>query len=144
MFRFVKGGAIEYLEAEEISALGFVTHAFCTRQGGVSEGPFADLNVGDRVGDREEDVRRNLTLVGEAFSIREGRLMLMRQIHGNSIRVIDGDSPLPAAAPGPPSAAAATRWMPPSLRRFHPGGRQDVFSSPARRKTGGCSISPLP
>jgi len=99
MFRFVKRGAIEYLEAEEISALGFVTHAFCTRQGGVSEGPFSDLNVGDRVGDREEDVRRNLTLVGEAFSIQEGRLMLMRQIHGNSIRVIDGDDPLPREAP---------------------------------------------
>jgi len=99
MFRFAKRGAIGYLEAEEISALGFVTHAFCTRQGGVSGGPFSDLNAGDRVGDREEDVRRNLTLVGEAFSIREGRLMLMRQIHGNLIRVIDGDSPLPREAP---------------------------------------------
>src|SRR4030042_3040372 len=95
MFHFVKRGAIEYLEAEEISALGFVTHAFCTRQGGVSEGPFSDLNVGDRVGDREEDVRRNLTLIGEAFSIREGRLMLMRQIHGDLIRGVAGGRPRP-------------------------------------------------
>ena len=60
MFRFARRDAIEYLEAEELSALGFVTHAFCTRRGGVSEGPFSSLNAGFRVGDREEDVRRNL------------------------------------------------------------------------------------
>lgn len=99
MFDIVQRGAVKFLEAAEMSALGFVTHAFCTRQGGVSEGPFADLNVGDRVGDREAAVKRNLALVGEAFAIREGRLLLMRQVHGDSIRVIDGAMPLPEETP---------------------------------------------
>ncbi len=72
MFRFAKRGTIEYLEAEELSALGFVDHAFCTRRGGVSAGAFSSLNVGFRAGDREEDVRRNLDIVGEAFAIPRG------------------------------------------------------------------------
>ena len=70
MFHFAQRGAIEYLEAEELAALGFVEHGFCTRRGGVSGGPFSSLNVSFRVGDREEDVRRNLAIVGGAFGIR--------------------------------------------------------------------------
>jgi polyphenol oxidase len=76
-------------------ALGFVDHAFCTRRGGVSEGPFSSLNVSGRVGDREEDFRRNLTLIRETFAIPLGGLVLMNQIHGDRIRIIDGDGPLP-------------------------------------------------
>jgi len=93
MFDIVQRGGVKFIEAAEISALGFTTHAFLTRQGGVSEGPFAGLNVGRRMGDREGAVERNLALIGEAFAIREGRLLLMRQVHGDSIRVIDGAVP---------------------------------------------------
>ncbi len=75
------------------------THAFCTRRGGVSTGPFASLNAGFRAGDREEDVRRNLAIVGEAFAIPQGRLVLMGQVHGERIRVIDSDEPPPHAFP---------------------------------------------
>jgi YfiH family protein len=99
MFRFAQRGAIEYLETEELSALGFVTHAFCTRRGGVSAGPYSSLNLGFLAGDRLEDVRRNRTLVEEAFGIPDGRLILMRQVHGDRIRVLDGDGPLPEGLP---------------------------------------------
>ncbi len=99
MFRFVNKDAIEYLEAGELSALGFVTHAFCTRRGGVSEGPFSSLNAGFLAGDREGDVRRNLCLVGEAFAIPQGGLVLMGQVHGARICVIDGDEPPPECVP---------------------------------------------
>jgi polyphenol oxidase len=100
MFRFSRRGGIDYWEAGELSALGFVDHGFCTRRGGVSRGPFSSLNVSYRVGDREEDVRRNLAIVGEAFAIpQQGRLVLMGQVHGDRIRVIDGDEPPPACMP---------------------------------------------
>jgi YfiH family protein len=99
MFRFARKGAIEYIEAEELSAPGFVTHAFCTRRGGVSTGPYSSLNLGLLAGDRVEDVRRNQTLVEEAFGIPDGRLILMRQVHGDRIRVLDGDGPLPEGLP---------------------------------------------
>jgi polyphenol oxidase len=99
MFRFAQKGTIEYLEAEELSAPGFVTHAFCTRRGGASRGPYDSLNVGDLVGDEEEDVRRNLNLVKEAFAIPDGRLILLRQVHGDRIRVLAADGPLPEGLP---------------------------------------------
>jgi hypothetical protein len=95
MFRLARRETIEYLESEELSALGFVTHAFCTRHGGVSTGPYSSLNLGFLSGDRLEDVRRNRTLVEEAFEIPRGRLIMMKQVHGDRIRVLDGDGPFP-------------------------------------------------
>jgi polyphenol oxidase len=94
MFSVVRRGGIEFYEAGELAALGFVTHAFCTRLGGVSGGDFTSLNTGFLVGDRPEDVRRNLERVGEAFAIPPGQLLLMGQVHGDRICVIDGqDAP---------------------------------------------------
>lgn len=99
MFRFAQRDAIQCLEAEAISALDFVTHAFCTRCGGISEGPFSSLNTGFLVGDREEDVHRNLALIGEAFAIPAERLVLMGQVHGDRIFILDGDGPPPGSIP---------------------------------------------
>ncbi len=99
MFRIARRGAIEYLESEELSALGFLTHAFCTRRGGVSTGPYSSLNVGDLTGDGEEKILQNLNLVEEAFGIPDGRLVLMRQVHGAEIRLLDGDGLLPEGLP---------------------------------------------
>ena len=99
MFHFVRRGAVEYLESGELSALDFLTHAFCTRRGGVSRAPYDGLNVGDLVGDREGNLLRNLNLVKDAFAIPDGRLILMRQVHGDRIHVIDEDGPLPEGLP---------------------------------------------
>jgi polyphenol oxidase len=99
MFRFARKGAIEYLETGELSASGFVTHAFCTRRGGVSTGPYSSLNLGFLSGDRMEDVRQNQTLIKDAFGIPDGRLILMRQVHGDRIHILDGDGPLPRELP---------------------------------------------
>ncbi|MDA8124197.1 MAG: peptidoglycan editing factor PgeF [Deltaproteobacteria bacterium] len=95
MIHLARRGAIEYLEDAGLAAHPFLTHGFCTRRGGVSEGPFASLNTGEQVGDRAKDVRRNLSAIGEAFAIPEGRLVLMQQVHGDRIEVID-DNGCPA------------------------------------------------
>ena len=99
MFRFAQRDIIQYLEAEPLSRLDFVTHAFCTRVGGISAGPFSSLNTGFLVGDREEDVRRNLALIGKAFTIPAGRLVLMGQVHGDRIFIVDGDGHPPGSIP---------------------------------------------
>ena len=99
MFRFARKGAIEYLESEELSALDFVTHAFCTRLGGVSIGHYSNLNVGNSVGDENDNVLRNLNLVEDAFEIPAGGLVLMRQVHGDRICLVEGDGPLPEGPP---------------------------------------------
>lgn len=99
MFRFALKGTIKYLESGELSALDFVTHAFCTRIGGVSRAPYDGLNVGDRVGDRQEDLLQNLNRVKDAFAIPDGGLILMRQVHGDRILSIDEHGPLPERLP---------------------------------------------
>jgi polyphenol oxidase len=99
MFRLAQRNAIQYLEAEPLSRLEFVTHAFCTRLGGISAGPFSSLNTGFLVGDREEDVRRNLALIEKAFTIPTGRLVLMDQVHGERIFIVDGDGHPPDSIP---------------------------------------------
>lgn len=95
MFRLANKGPVEYLEAEALSGLGFVTHAFCTRRTGVSTGGFESLNVGDRVGDKKEDVRENLRLIKKALAIPENGLVMARQVHGDRIVEIGRNDPLP-------------------------------------------------
>ena len=99
MFRLVRRGAIEYLEDDRFSSFSFLPHGFCTRCGGVSEGVFASLNAGGQVGDLEDSVRRNLSLIGEVFAIQEGCMALMGQVHGDRICVIDGDGAPPESIP---------------------------------------------
>jgi len=95
MFRSREKGSVEYLEAEEIAGVDFLTHAFCTRRGGVSRGGYASLNVGDRVGDHEEDVAENLALIKNAFAIPENGLVMARQVHGDRIVEIGENDTLP-------------------------------------------------
>jgi YfiH family protein len=99
MYRMSQKGSVQYLETEAFAALDGVTHAFCTRNGGVSAGPYASLNTGFLSGDRKEDVLRNLALIGEAFAIPRGGFVLMGQVHGNRISVIDGNGSLPESIP---------------------------------------------
>lgn len=53
-----------------------------TRIGGVSEGPFATLNLGLRVGDGEEAVAENARRVREACGMDAGEPLRVRQVHG--------------------------------------------------------------
>jgi YfiH family protein len=59
--------------------------ALTTRRGGVSEGPFARLNVGLRVGDREEAVLENIRRVRAAAGMSEDEPLRVRQVHGTAI-----------------------------------------------------------
>ncbi|MEN7343729.1 MAG: peptidoglycan editing factor PgeF [Pseudomonadota bacterium] len=57
-----------------------------TRLGGVSTAPYDGLNLGDHVGDDDNDVARNRALVTEAYALPSDPLWL-QQVHG--IKVID-------------------------------------------------------
>ena len=77
-------------------ARGGVTFAFTERGGGVSQAPYASLNLGDRCGDDPacvaENRRRALAAIGaEAFA---ERLVNPYQVHGDRIvTVAAGDGP---------------------------------------------------
>lgn len=64
-----------------------------TRQGGVSEGPYASLNLADHVGDRPEAVAENRARLRAALELPAEPAWL-RQVHGTRVAGA-------AAAPGP-------------------------------------------
>jgi polyphenol oxidase len=67
------------------SALLDVPHGFSLRQGGVSEGPLASLNLGERVGDGELCVAENVRRLAAAAGRVPEQLATVRQVHGDHV-----------------------------------------------------------
>ena len=65
-----------------------VEHAFFTRLGGVSEGPFSSLNVSGTVGDDPASVEENLRRVSLALGWQAEQLVSGYQIHGDHIHAV--------------------------------------------------------
>lgn len=71
-------------------------HGFSTRVGGVSEGPYASLNLGAGVSDDPVRVAENRRAFREWFGVQEGELCLLEQVHGDRV-VIAGEEESPQA-----------------------------------------------
>lgn len=70
-------------------ALDGVRHGFSTRLGGVSEGPWASLNLGRSTGDVLERVAENHRLLAEAGGFAADALVTPdQQVHGKDVRVV--------------------------------------------------------
>lgn len=68
-------------------------HAFSSRLGGCSEGPYASLNLGLARGDDDDRVRQNYARFGAAAGFDWQRAVISRQTHGLNIReCIAGDA----------------------------------------------------
>ena len=65
--------------------LAGVPHGFSTREGGVSAGPFASLNLGRSVGDEPERVAENGRRFAAALGLRPGQIRSANQVHGEAI-----------------------------------------------------------
>ncbi len=61
-------------------------HAFTTRFGGVSEGAFASLNLGENRGDEPDAVRENYRRLKAALGIE--KLCFTKQIHETTVRYV--------------------------------------------------------
>ena len=79
-----KIGQLEYLTAEGISA----PHCFTTRFGGVSRGIFDSMNIAVKEGERDENVLRNLQILGEALGFGPEDIIATRQTHSDIVRVV--------------------------------------------------------
>ena len=81
-----------------------VPHGFTTRFGGVSEGIYASLNLGENRGDKPEAVRENYRRLKAALRI--DKLCFTKQVHKNHVRPVTGSDarepygPLPYEADG--------------------------------------------
>jgi polyphenol oxidase len=65
------------------------TALFTTRHGGVSEGPYASLNLGRRTGDDGARVEANRERLGEVAGHDWGRFARAIQVHGTRVRRVD-------------------------------------------------------
>ena len=92
MFKFSKRGPVEYLESVALSRCDFLTHAFCTRRGGVSEGQYASLNFSGKEGDTKEKVQQNWEIVAHAFDLNVKQFFFVHQVHGDRTLILDNCS----------------------------------------------------
>jgi polyphenol oxidase len=83
-----------------------VPHGFTTRAGGVSQGPYASLNLGLNTEDSRAAVVDNLGLAARAAGFGLERLALVKQVHGD--RVVQ--APAPANAFEAPATEADSVW----------------------------------
>lgn len=88
MFHRMKTHTIEYYESSYLSGCDFLTHAFCTRLGGVSEEDYASLNISFKEGDMDSRVLQNWNRLAMAFTIPLENFLTLNQVHGDDIFVI--------------------------------------------------------
>ncbi len=79
---------LPFVRLPGLSGARGLVHAFLTRRGGVSRGPYGELNLSERVGDDPEAVRRNHELVRRAFGLPPEGPTRLRQVHGVAVRVV--------------------------------------------------------
>ncbi|GAB4476429.1 MAG: peptidoglycan editing factor PgeF [Anaerolineae bacterium] len=72
---------------EQVAAVGLI-HGVFTRRGGVSEAPYASLNVGATVGDRLEHVQINRERMAAALDVREADIRTAWQVHSADVLVV--------------------------------------------------------
>jgi hypothetical protein len=87
--------------------VGGVRHAFFTRNGGVSEGIYASLNVGAGSRDRPDAVAENRRRCAEHFGADD--LVTAYQVHSATALVADG--PWPAGPPQADGVVSATKGV---------------------------------
>ena len=76
------------LAAPQLDELGCVRHFFTTRQGGVSKGHLASLNLSFSRGDDPENVRENFARVSEAIGEPPEHFVFTDQTHTANVRVV--------------------------------------------------------
>jgi len=84
---------VDCLQSARLHAAGF-RHAFFTRHGGVSAGPYATLNFSRSVGDRAAHVERNLCRAAATLRVPPARLYVVAQVHGaDVVEITAADTP---------------------------------------------------
>ena len=83
----VKAAAV--VQSSLLRAVGGGVHAFSTRRGGVSQPPYATLNLGQSVGDDPQAVQVNRRRFFGAFGIAPPQVVRVRQVHGDGVLIVD-------------------------------------------------------
>ena len=86
---------LKLLRFDNFKGLHGLECAVSTRQGGVSSGPYAGLNLGKSTGDKIENVEENLSLLCGALNAEPARLERMRQRHTANVAVVEAGGGVP-------------------------------------------------
>ena len=79
---------VTWLSFPSLERSGLVNHAFSTRMGGVSEGPYATMNFSFTRGDNPEHVKENYRRMAEALQVDMERMVVTWQTHTTNVRVV--------------------------------------------------------
>ena len=88
MFSVSKKNSIAYLESPLLKSCDFLTHAFCTRVGGLSRDDYKSMNMSFEEGDEEFRVLGNWDKLATSFDIPLDNFLVLNQVHGDDILVI--------------------------------------------------------
>jgi purine-nucleoside/S-methyl-5'-thioadenosine phosphorylase / adenosine deaminase len=86
---FRPAGGLRLLTWPALDASG-VTAAVTARDGGISSGPYAALNLSLSVGDDPANVLENRRRLAAALGASPGDFVFARQVHGAGVRVVTG------------------------------------------------------
>lgn len=92
---------VVWYESPLLSKLG-VPHAFSTRLGGVSEGPFASMNLGNPQGpmtDLPQRIAENYARLFSAIGIENHSHCHVHQVHGCGVEVVESGQPFENGRP---------------------------------------------
>jgi len=87
-FKINRDKDLVYLTIPAFEETGLVKHCFTTRQGGVSQGIYNNLNTSLIKEDLRENVLENLKRVCSAVGIDFQKLVFSDQVHGDEIRIV--------------------------------------------------------
>jgi YfiH family protein len=76
---------ITWLKVSQWERYDGLLHGFIGRRGGKSVGPYAGLNTSYRVGDDPRVVSQNVCDMKQVVGIHDGRIITMKQVHGDQI-----------------------------------------------------------
>lgn len=82
-------GSAQFLTSPLLEKNGF-KHAFFTRDGGVSQGPYASLNFSYAVGDAPQNVDENIRRAAQALAVPSSQIFFLSQVHGNDVVELSG------------------------------------------------------
>ena len=85
-----KKNGVSFLESPKLANLPGILHGVFTRKNGKSKGPFKSLNVSFGVGDNDQTVLENRTMISRC--IDEKDLVFLEQVHGIRIAVFSKEN----------------------------------------------------
>lgn len=85
--RPIRNGSNRMLQADSLSRLPNIRHAFFTREGGVSDGPYRSLNGGLGSSDALHKVEENRARMAATLGVARGNLLTAYQTHSPDVVV---------------------------------------------------------